>query len=130
MAREVYRFAVTVPAGTLQSAPAVTALTMPERQVRLITVTVPPGARGLVGFQFTHAGSQLIPINAGQFLIMDGRTKEFSLDDYLTSGAWQLTAYNTGTAPHTLEIWFEVDLVPAQVVAPTLTLIRNDALAS
>lgn len=130
MAREVYRFSVTIPAGTLQASPQVSALTMPERVVRKVTVTVPPGPLGLVGFQFTHAGAQVIPINSGQFLVMDGRTREWDLDDYFTGGAWQLTAYNTGTNPHTLEIVFDVDLVPSQVLPGGFKPIPNDALTS
>lgn len=115
MAREVYRFSVTIPAGTPLATPQVTALTMPERVVRSVEVTVPPGPHGLVGFQFTHAGSQMLPVNAGQFLVMDGRTRRWEVEDYITSGAWQLTAYNTGTFPHTLEIAFEVDVVQPPV---------------
>src|SRR6266851_102896 len=118
MAREVYRFSVTVPAGTVQAAPQVTALPMPERVVGRVTVTVPPGPHGLVGFQFTHAGSQMIPVNPGQFLVMDGRTQAWELSDYITTGAWQLTAYNTGAFPHTLEIAFDCDLAPGPTPRP------------
>jgi hypothetical protein len=128
--REVYRFAVTVPHGTLKTTPLITALSMPERVVRKLTVTVPPGPRGLVGFQMTSGGAQVIPINAGQFLVMDGRTREWDLDDYMTSGAWQLTAYNTGSFDHTLEIVFDVDLVPLPGVTRAPQLIESTALSS
>lgn len=118
MAREVYRFSVTVPHGTLQSAPQVTQLPMPVREVRSVEVTVPPGPHGLVGFQFTSGSGLVLPVNAGQFIVMDGRTRRWDLNDYMTSGAWALTAYNTGTNDHTLEIAFECDLAaaPAQSV--------------
>lgn len=129
MAREVYKFAVQVPAGTLQASPQVTALTMPERVVRSVEVTVPPGPHGLVGFQFTHQGSQLLPINPGQFIVMDGRNRRWDLEEYLTSGAWQLTAYNTGANPHTLEIGFECDLIPRPSLLMGFQPLPNDALA-
>lgn len=129
MAREVYRFSVTVPAGTPKATPQVTALVLPERVPVKLTVTVPPGPHGLLGFQFTHAGAQVIPINAGQFLVMDGRTREWDLTDYFTGGAWQLTAYNTGSFDHTLEIVFDVDLVPFPAQLAGFQPIPNDALA-
>lgn len=128
MAREVYRFSVTVPAGTLQSAPQVSPLTMPERVVRSVEVTVPPGPHGLVGFQFTHQGSQLLPINPGQFIVMDGRTRRWDIEEYLTTGAWQLTAYNTGSFPHTLEIGFECDLLPRSSTLAGFQPLPVDAL--
>lgn len=128
MPRQVFRFSVTVPAGTLQSAPQVTALTMPERVVRSVEVTLPPGPHGLVGFQFTHQGSQLLPINPGQFIVMDGRTRRWDLEEYLTTGAWQLTAYNTGANPHTLEIGFECDIVQPPARLAGFQPIPNDAL--
>jgi hypothetical protein len=111
VAREVYRFAVTVPAGTPLAAPQVSALKLPERTVRRITVVVPPGPRGLVGFQLTSGGLQVVPINQGQFVTADGEKIAWDLDDQLTSGAWQMTAYNTGAFNHTLEVRFEVDVV-------------------
>lgn len=113
MAREVYRFPVTVPAGTLQTAPQVTQLSMPPRIVRKVEITVPPGPRGLVGLQLTSGKLPMVPINAGQFLTPDGRTLVFDLDGYITSGAWELTAYNAGGQPHTVEIVFHVDLTQA-----------------
>lgn len=128
MAREVYRFPVTVPAGTLQANPQVTELAMPPRIVRRVEVTVPPGPHGLVGLQLTSGGQQMIPINRGQFLTPDGRTLEFDLDDYITSGAWELTAYNTGGQPHTVEIVFHVDTTQAALAAAGPALLANSAL--
>lgn len=130
MAREVYRFSVLIPKGTAQATPQVTALTMPERVVVKVAVVVPPGPRGLLGFQFTHAGSQLIPINTGQFVVADGEKIEWDLSDYLTTGAWQLTAYNTGSFDHTLEIRFEADLLPRPAQLAGFQPIPNDALQS
>lgn len=130
MAREVYRFSVRVPAGTLQSAPQVTQLSIPVREVRSVEVTVPPGPHGLVGFQFTSGSGQVLPVNAGQFIVMDGRTRRWDLNDYMTSGAWALTAYNTGVNDHTLEIAFECDLVPAPAQLMGFQPIPNDALSA
>lgn len=129
MAREVYHFSVTVPVGTSQAAPQVTALTMPQRVVARLIVIVPPGPRGSLGFQFSSGGVSMIPINPGQFLVRDDVMLEYDLTDYLTTGAWQLIAYNTGGNSHTLEIEFHVDPLPdpASVAGPAL--LSSDALS-
>lgn len=129
MAFEVYRFAVTIPAGTLQAAPQVSALPMPARVVEKIVVVVPPGPRGQVGFQLASGGLQIVPVNAGQFVVADDEKIEWMLTGLLQSGAWQLIAYNAGTNPHTLELRFEVDLLDHSRLPPAFQPILNHLLA-
>lgn len=127
MAREVYRFAVSVPAGTLQAAPQVTALTMPSRVVSRVAVKVAPGPHGLVGFQLASGGVQMVPVNQGQFLTPDGETLSWDLSGYPTTGAWQMIAYNLGSFAHTLEVRFEADPVP-DTASPLLPVPLDPAL--
>ena len=116
MAAEVRRFTVTVPAGTLQAAPQLTAMTMPARIVRRITVRFPPGCQGQVGVALGSGGVQVIPWNGGQYLIGTDESIPFDLYDQLESGAWQLIAYNTGAYAHSVYVTFEVD--PPQLANP------------
>ncbi len=112
MAREVRNFAVTVPAGTQASAPQVTALTMPARIVRRVRVRVPPGPAGLVGWALGAAGQRVLPWGPNQWIVADNEAIVWDLDDQITSGAWQLQAYNTGVYAHTLYVTFELDPPP------------------
>lgn len=130
MPREVYRFAVTVPAGTLQAAPQTTPLAMPERVVSRVRARVPPGPHGLVGFQLASGGLQMLPINQGAFVVTDDEKLSWDLDGYITSGAWQCIAYNTGTFPHTIEFIFETDPVPLPAAAASFSLLANSSLAA
>jgi len=129
VAREVRRFAVTVPLGTAKATPQVSALAMPPRSVRWVEVKTPPGPHGLVGFQLASGGVQMVPINAGQFVTPDGETIRWDLEGQIDSGAWQMIAYNTGSFDHTLEVRFGCDLVAAvsvgtlpQAIDPALLL--------
>lgn len=115
MAREVRQFQVTVATGTTTTAPQVTALTMPARIVRRVTVRVPPGPRGVVGFQLASGGVPFIPYNTGGWLVADDATIPLDLVGAIDTGAWQLIAYNTGTYTHDLFLTFELD--PVQDVA-------------
>lgn len=110
MAREVRRFPVTIPASTPKASPQVTNLSFPFRVVRELEVRIPPGPRGEVGFAIGGSGQPVIPVEAGAYLVTDDEIIRWPLDGFWDSGSWQMTAYNTGRFPHTLEVRFLVDL--------------------
>lgn len=114
---EVYTFAVTTPAGTAQTAPLTTALTMPVRVVRRVEFVVPPGPSGALGWRLGMAGQQIVPVNTGGWIVTDDERGGWDLANLPTSGAWQAYTYNTGTQPHTLYLRFLVD-VPRPAQAP------------
>lgn len=128
MAREVQRFAVTIPAGTPVTAPLNFNLAMPARIVEEVEIAVPPGPRGEVGFQLGTSGSQIIPITPGQFVVTDNEVIRWPLEGQIDSGAWQMIAYNTGSFNHTLEVRFLVTLVPSQLAVPGFSPLPDGAL--
>lgn len=110
MADEVRSFAVTVPAGTAKASPQTTSLTMPARLVRSVRVRIPPGPAGTVGWALGAAGVRVLPWGAAQWIVGDNESIEWPLSRQITSGAWQLQAYNTGVYDHTLYVTFQLDL--------------------
>lgn len=129
MAREVYVFDVTIPAGTAKATPQVSNLTIPARVVTEIEIIIPPGPNGLVGFALGAAGQSFLPYNpGGAFVTGNNEVIKWPLEDQITSGAWQLFGYNLGAYAHTLEIRFLCDLPPT--VAPTTILAPADQLGS
>ena len=113
MASEVQGFAVTVPAGTTQANPLVSALAMPPRTIRRIEWTVPPGPRGVLGWAIGAAGVPVIPRNAGAWIVADGVDRGWDFETPVNSGAWQFFGYNTGSFDHTVYLRFLVDPVDA-----------------
>lgn len=111
MVAEIYAFDVVIPASTAIATPQTSALTIPSRIVRQIDVIVPNGVRGNVGFRVAMNGQQVIPVNAGKWIVTDGEKISWPITGAPDSGAWQLIAYNTGIYDHTLEVRFQVDLV-------------------
>jgi len=109
MALEVLSFAVTVPAGTAESAYLVTDLDMPPRIVRRIRWRVPPGPAGELGWALGAAGAKLIPWGDSQWIIADDESDVYEPENVIESGAWQVLAYNTGTYDHTVYLTFSVD---------------------
>jgi hypothetical protein len=113
VARELRAFSATVPAGTPQSAPVTFDMSFPTRIVDNIAVFIPPGANGVVGFAIANAGIPIIPYNQPAFLVGNGEVVPIPLTDQITSGSWQLVAYNAGQYPHTLYVRFYLSLVVA-----------------
>lgn len=122
MAIEVYAFAVTVPAGTPQSALFRQSITMPVRKVDVIEWRVPPGPSGLMGFAVTMGGVTVLPTKPNTFIVADDEHAEWSLTGLPDSGAWQVSGYNTGVFDHTVYLRWLVDVVT--VGRPT-SLIEN-----
>lgn len=113
MAVEVRSFAATIPAGTTADAPVSVDLSFPARQVDSITVRVPPGPSGAVGFVLQNSGVTVIPIAGTDWIITDDEVITWALTDQITSGSWQLAGYNTGTYDHTVYIRFALSLPAA-----------------
>lgn len=126
MSDEIRRYNLTIPAGTPQAAPAVFDLTMPPREVLHLDVRFPAGCNRAVGLWIGAAGTQVIPIEPGTWLIETGETLGYDLAHLHNSGSWEMVAYNTGAYPHTIGVTFAVDL-PGDRTAPVLP-IPLDAL--
>lgn len=119
MAQEIREFAVKVPAGTAEASPLVTDISFPQREVIAVSYRVPPGASGLMGWALTSAGTPVIPIQPGVYLVTDNQAATWHLEGYLDSGNWQVSAYNTGLYDHTVYLTFELNLPGvAEVPAP------------
>lgn len=104
MSAEVRHYAVTVPAGTAVTAPITQDLAMPARIVSGIEVVVPPGPAGAVGFRFASGGVSVIPPDPEGWITTNGEVISWSTDNYLTTGAWQVQAYNNGQYDHTIYV--------------------------
>lgn len=118
MARLVRTFAVLTPAGTAIATPLTTSLAMPSRLVRAVRIRVPPGPAGSVGFALVSGGQQVVPEEAGTYLVMDDEAVEWPLEEQIETGAWQLRSYNVGRWDHTLYLTFLLDPLPARPGVP------------
>lgn len=119
MAIEIRTVQVTVPAGSLSTAPYTQQVTFPARVVTQINVKVPPGPRGQLGFALGTSGMPVIPVGPGNWIITDDEEISFPLVGYWDSGSWEVFAYNMGNYNHTLYLTFLLDLVTIQQSAPT-----------
>src|SRR6266702_4572492 len=100
MAVQVFHFAPTIPAGAPITTPMIFNLTMPPGTVEAIEWRIPPGPNGAMGWSLGAAGRAVIPYNRGEWIIGDDDRDRWELAEQITSGAWQLFGYNTGTYDH------------------------------
>lgn len=121
MAVEAREFIVTIPAGTPIATPAVIPITMEIRVVERIDWHVPHGPLGVMGWRLTMGGVQVVPYPSTPWVIAEGRSGHWQIEDLPDSGAWQLTGYNTGTNPHSVYLTFHVALnSPKRHLTPLL----------
>jgi len=141
MSREIRAFECIIPAGTPKATPVSFPLAMPARIVDQIDLRIPPGPNGVMGFQITSGGAQIIPYNAGAFIVASDERIPWPLTNQISSGAWQLMGYNTGQYPHTVYVKFLLSLVassnqsdltpiPAADLAPVVSDADLAALAA
>lgn len=120
MVSEIRPFAVTIPAGTLQSAPLVAPINFPPRVVTALRWKVPPGPSGLMGWALTVAGNPVIPRQQGAYFVTDNDADTWPLEGFPDQGQWQLTGYNTDIYDHTVYLTFLLDQISTQLAAPAL----------
>lgn len=119
MATSVTRFEATITAGTPLDAPLTVQLPLGTNTVNAIRWRVPPGPRGNMGWALTMGGVQVVPDDAGEYIIADNEWDEWEIEGLPDSGAWEVTGYNTGSYDHT--VYLDFYTTPVQSTGPVLT---------
>jgi hypothetical protein len=101
MATRIYSIQVTVPAGTLQSAPQVTPWKTEDNLINLIELEVPPGHNGLTGIRVMKGDVPLLPYNTNAFIVANAYVNSWTVNDYLPTGDITIQTFNTGAYAHT-----------------------------
>lgn len=130
MADEIQAFQVTTPIGVSADSPLTTSLTMPPRIVKAVEIVIPEGCNGALGFALGAAGQNIIPYNAGAWIVGSGETLRWDMDKQINSGAWQVQSWNVGKYPHTLYVRFLVNYVVALELPPEIAPTPLPALTT
>lgn len=120
-------FAITIPAGTLKTAPLVTLTQFSPDVVEHVQWRFPNGCNGFVGIQLGARGVPVFPQGALNFLVHNGSVNGYDLEDHHTTGDWSIIAYNLGTFPHTVYVEFRTRRNPKEPPLPGY--LRQDAVA-
>ena len=130
MAERVLQHITTIPGGTPQSAPVTDDLGFTDWDVEHITLRVPPGPAGNLGFYLANNGQPWVPRALREWLILDDMKVEIDPTGYPTGTGWQITGYNTGAYDHTVIALFHVNPVatPGERAPnlPALTFIERE----
>jgi hypothetical protein len=118
MAYRIVPFAVTIPAGTLKTAPVTIPLNLDNWEIEALDLEVPPGPAGLMGFQIANNGVPYIPYGAGQWLVWDDVKERYQLDEQPNASGWAIIGYNLGTYDHQVIARFHVNRVSNQQTTP------------
>lgn len=101
-------FTINVPAGTTQAAPQQTSTAFNSGVLVGIEIEIPNGHVGLTGLQIASAHVQVLPITPGQWIVGNGSSIEWALEELTDTGNWQAIAYNTDKFAHSFYLRFLV----------------------
>ena len=109
---------VTVPAGTLITAPVRTVPTFDDGEVARIEMRWPPGPSGLVGLRIGHSNQVLIPYQVNAWLITDDEAIGWDVEGFPTARKWFIDGYNSDIYDHTIQFRWLLNEVPIATLAP------------
>jgi len=127
---EIRSFAVTIPSGTLESAPYTEDIFFPARIVTGVHWKVPRGPSGLMGWRLTMSGGNAVIPAGGGWIITDDDSDTWPLTGQPDSGAWELTGYNLGSYDHTVYLTFLLDLVGQTITNPALVTVASGVVTT
>lgn len=104
MAQRVEIKTVTVPAGTLDTAPQTDALNWRQGYPERVEIRIPPGPSGLVGVRLLHSGTLVIPRSNDEWLITDNEPVIWPLEGYPYNPNWTVQSYNLDVYEHTFQV--------------------------
>lgn len=107
-ASRVEVFDVTVPASTLESAPAETETQFPQGELVGVELVFPDGCAGEVGVQLAVAGGQVLPTTRGAWFAGNNETLSYELVGQANNGNWSVIAYNSDEYDHTVHVRYLV----------------------
>lgn len=121
MSDDVYRETVLVATGANPStSPLVVDLPFDNYSIVQIDIRFPPGPAGEVGVAVFNSGTQILPKNAGTWIIDDNAHLTFTPDDYPTGTGWQIQMYNDGIYDHSTYWTFHYNYLVKQTPASTI----------
>ena len=122
----------TIPAGTAKSSPVTIDVSIGDFEIESIDLEVPPGPAYQMGFYLALSGQQVIPYDAGQFIVWDDQSKNWPLVNQVTTGRWQIVGYNTGKYDHMVVVRFHVNSLGDRPTPPVpqITIITQPLAGS
>lgn len=128
MAYQIKTYAFTIAAGTAKATPLSMDTPLGQFVVSGVELVFPPGCNGNVGLRLTSGGTQMVPANAGGWIVASGETIPWSLSGQITSGKWEAQGYNTGIYDHTIQLRFQLDLITGSAPLPPANLLPVSAI--
>lgn len=106
MAERVEIRTITVPAGTLASAPYFQTLVWREGYPERVEIRIPPGPSGLMGVAILHSGERVLPKTDNEWLITDNEPVIWPLEGFPYNANYAVIAYNTDIYDHQFQVRF------------------------
>lgn len=107
--RQYTPLTLTVPAGTLSSAPAAAAWSLYPAWIHKFRIRIPAGHRGLTGVRIVWHGTPVVPFDLAAFIVDDNETHVVDFEDDYDGDGLVVQGFNTDVWPHTFRLWADVN---------------------
>lgn len=122
---------VTIPAGTLKTAPFEGGAVFPPGIVEAVLWRFPGGCNGQVGIKIASSHNPVFPATTTEWIVHSGDVSGYDIQDFPDSGDFSVLGYNTGSFPHTVQVEFRVrrrepeEPLPGYLVVDTVATLRG-----
>ena len=113
---QLWPLSVTVPAGTLPTAPIQVPWSLADVNLDYIDIVVPDGHSGQTGVQILWAGTVIIPWSESAYLIANNEKIHVEVGTYITVTGLVVQAYNEGIYDHSFYLRAHITYTTAPVV--------------
>lgn len=117
---QLWPLTVTVPPGTLQSAPQVTPWRTDDApELSYFDIIVPNGHNGLTGIKLLWSGTEIVPWDNTAFLTANDEKIHVEFGGYITVNALTVVTYNTDIFAHSFYLRALIkQVLPASMCQP------------
>lgn len=119
MASRYYVISVTVPAGTVSTAPQVTTWQLEDQTLTRIELDIPDGHNAQTGIRIIRSGQQVIPWSNNQYLQANGRLLSIDVGQELTESKLVINTINNDVFDHTFYLRATITDMPLSGQSPT-----------
>jgi hypothetical protein len=103
-----YPVDMSIPAGTLQSAPLSLDVVTADALLVDVEIIIPRGHKGLTGIRVLQSSQQILPWGNLFWLVADGYTRVFDVDSEVGANSLSLQAYNEDFFDHLFQVRFHI----------------------
>lgn len=121
----IYYEVVTVPAGTLITAPFSAVIPLEDNQLLSVTVVVPDGHCGLTGIRLLQSQQQVFPWANNSYIVANDERIVYDYKDEIQASGMVAEGFNTDIFDHSFYFRFTITNLPEPGAEPSAEAVTS-----